>query len=113
MLNEVTLGEKALTANRNFPEPSVVTPAGTDPPLTNGDPGIGVRLHVLSKLNPTMELSPPKYAKFPCCVVAAPMTVNCPAATGEPGALEREPSRATCMALTKEGKPPATKRQEP
>ncbi len=113
MLNELTLEEKALTANRNFPEPSVVTPAGNDPPLMNGDPGIGVRLHLLSKLNPTMELFPPKYAKFPCCVVAAPTTLVWPvAATGEPGALEREPSRATCMALT-EASPPATKRQEP
>jgi len=87
-------------ANRNFPEPSVVTPAGNDPPLMNGDPGIGVRLHLLSKLNPETPADPPKYAKFPCCVVAAPSTLACPvAATGEPGALEREPSRATCMAL--------------
>src|SRR5205807_9363846 len=102
-----------LTAERDLSKPSVVTLAGNGPPLLNGDPGIGGRLHMLSKLNPTVKLSPPKYAKFPCCVVAAPTTAVWPvAATGEPGALEREPSRATCMALT-EASPPATKRQEP
>jgi hypothetical protein len=67
---------KVLTANRNFPEPSVVTPTGNGPPLRNGDPWIGVRLHLLSKLNPAMELFLPKYAKFPCCVVASSFEIS-------------------------------------